>query len=181
MNTEEGQIKIWEQSESESKKAYELFSDYLFMGPKRSLSKLSAKHGYKNTRSLEQYSSKFQWDIRVKAYLKHCIQSAYFDSLKVANEMIDNTLVSFNVVSQALLKKLAVSSKELESMKYPELLKLLIDISKVVGPLVELKTFSKEQTSQYDKQDDLIKQLLQNLDEETVNEIIELISAKDTD
>ena len=64
----------FEQQPRESDKAFAAFSVYLNLGPQRSLS-LTAKQLGKSKTLMEEWSRKFEWQVRVKAYAAHLAET----------------------------------------------------------------------------------------------------------
>ena len=64
----------FEQQPRESDKAFAAFSVYLNLGPQRSLS-LAAKQLGKSKTLMEEWSRKFEWQVRVKAYAAHLAET----------------------------------------------------------------------------------------------------------
>lgn len=60
----------WEIQPRESAEAYQLFQDYIFMGPRRSLEKIAVKHDVSYS-GVAQLSSRWGWRERLRAYLAY--------------------------------------------------------------------------------------------------------------
>ena len=65
---------VFEQQPRESAKAFAAFSEYLAMGPQRSLARLSHNLG-RNKALMKRWSSRFHWQERVQAHAAHLAEA----------------------------------------------------------------------------------------------------------
>src|SRR5688572_30471065 len=67
------QSRPWDKRPDETDKAYKAFTDYIDLGPDRSLDKVRQKLGKSSgyTRQLEKWSSAYEWGTRSSAYDAH--------------------------------------------------------------------------------------------------------------
>lgn len=61
----------WKVQRAETVKAFEAFTAYLEMGPERSLEKLRRALGLNTSRHLKDWSVKYRWQDRIKAWIDH--------------------------------------------------------------------------------------------------------------
>ena len=95
----------WEKQDGESTQAFEAFSEYRDMGPKRSHAKVSAKLG-KSTALLNRWSRRWKWVERVSAWDRELDKKNREAQIEAIKEMSERHTKEAMMFQQKVLERL---------------------------------------------------------------------------
>jgi hypothetical protein len=128
-------VKLWEQREDESEKAFEAFEFYLRLGSERSLAKAGQLLG-KSTTLLENWSRKHLWQSRVRAHTRWVAREVNEEILMGTADMRRRHVsAAIAIQNQASSRLRSMSPKELDNLTVSEMLSML-----KVGAATEAKS-----------------------------------------
>jgi len=149
-------LEPWEQQQDESNKAFKAFKLYLDMGYKRTVKKVALSLGAKSFTYIYEWSSKFKWRDRVKAWEKDQsrlqLAASYENYKSVCEEHLQQAKQLrqlMRVPTQALALKLkdsnskkdikSVAIEELDKMHTKDLLELVMKSARTLELLVKVE------------------------------------------
>ena len=166
--------KAWEQLENESDENYEIFLDYISLGPSRSIYTMLEFLQYKDLKS-SIYRMKFvnDWESRANAYDRYLFEQ---DELKANEEMQfirikqKKLAKAMAILGQKKIQKILKSEEEIDDMSLKDCISLIDKATKLEMLLTNQPSeIIKNETDMKIEFEDIDPELLKKLGKEITN------------
>lgn len=123
--------KPWERRQGESEQAFEAFTVYRNMGLKRSNRAVCEKLS-KSRQLISRWKSKYEWDIRAKAWDNELEEEARAEAANNLKDMTNRHIrISMKLQEKALEALMGLDSKKLSPKDIKEILKMATDLERL--------------------------------------------------